>query len=114
MYAAYRAATEHKGQPTVILAHTIKGYTLGTHFEGRNATHQMKKLTLQDLKDFRDTQRIPISDAELKVVNTPEVLSFATAECAFTLMLMAARRAGEGADAVLAGGRAGRRPSSWA
>ena len=66
VYAAYRAATEHKGQPTVILAHTIKGYTLGTHFEGRNATHQMKKLTLQDLKDFRDTQRIPISDAELE------------------------------------------------
>jgi pyruvate dehydrogenase E1 component len=66
VYAAYHAATEHKGQPTVILAHTIKGYTLGTHFEGRNATHQMKKLTLQDLKDFRDTQRIPISDAELE------------------------------------------------
>ena len=66
VYAAYRAAMDHKGQPTVILAHTIKGYTLGTHFEGRNATHQMKKLTLQDLKDFRDTQRIPISDAELE------------------------------------------------
>jgi pyruvate dehydrogenase E1 component len=66
VYAAYRAAMEHKGQPTVILAHTIKGYTLGKHFEGRNATHQMKKLALQDLKDFRDTQRIPISDAELE------------------------------------------------
>ena len=50
MYAAYRAATEHKGQPTVILAKTIKGWTLGSHFEGRNATHQMKKLTLDDLK----------------------------------------------------------------
>ena len=44
VYAAYRAATEHKGQPTVILAKTIKGYSLGSHFEGRNATHQMKKL----------------------------------------------------------------------
>jgi pyruvate dehydrogenase E1 component len=66
VYAAYRAANEHKGQPTVILAHTIKGYTLGKHFEGRNATHQMKKLALQDLKDFRDTQRIPISDAQLE------------------------------------------------
>jgi pyruvate dehydrogenase E1 component len=65
VYAAYRAATEHKGQPTVILAKTIKGYTLGKHFEGRNATHQMKKLALQDLKDFRDSQRIPISDEEL-------------------------------------------------
>ena len=63
VYAAYRAAMEHKGQPTVILAKTIKGYTLGKHFEGRNATHQMKKLALEDLKDFRDSQRIPITDA---------------------------------------------------
>jgi len=66
IYAAYKAAMEHKGQPTVILAHTIKGYTLGKHFEGRNATHQMKKLTLEDLKYFRDIQRIPISDEELE------------------------------------------------
>jgi pyruvate dehydrogenase E1 component len=66
VYAAYAAAMAHKGQPTVILAKTIKGYTLGSHFEGRNATHQMKKLTLQDLKDFRDSIRIPISDAELE------------------------------------------------
>jgi pyruvate dehydrogenase E1 component len=66
VYAAYRAAVEHKGQPTVILAKTIKGYTLGKHFEGRNATHQMKKLTLGDLKDFRDRERIPISDAQLE------------------------------------------------
>jgi pyruvate dehydrogenase E1 component len=66
VYAAYRAAVEHKGQPTVILAKTIKGYALGSYFEGRNATHQMKKLRLEDLKDFRDTQRIPISDAQLE------------------------------------------------
>jgi pyruvate dehydrogenase E1 component len=66
VYAAYRAAVEHKGQPTVILAKTIKGYALGKHFEGRNATHQMKKLTLEDLKEFRDTQRIPVSDAQLE------------------------------------------------
>ncbi len=66
VYAAYRAAMEHKGQPTVILAKTIKGYTLGSHFQGRNATHQMKKLALQDLKDFRDSMRIPISDAQLE------------------------------------------------
>ncbi len=50
----------------MILAKTIKGYTLGKHFEGRNATHQMKKLALQDLKDFRDSQRIPISDEQLE------------------------------------------------
>ena len=65
MYAAYRAATEHTGQPTVILAKTIKGWTLGSHFEGRNATHQMKKLTLDDLKGFRDRLQIPIADADL-------------------------------------------------
>ena len=66
VYAAYKAATEFKGKPTVILAHTVKGYGLGTHFEGRNATHQMKKLTLADLKAFRDHLRIPITDDQLE------------------------------------------------
>jgi pyruvate dehydrogenase E1 component len=66
VYAAYAAALENTGQPTVILAKTIKGYGLGSHFAGRNATHQMKKLSLDDLKQFRDSQRIPISDAELE------------------------------------------------
>jgi pyruvate dehydrogenase E1 component len=66
VYAAYQAATEHHGQPTVILAKTIKGYGLGPHFAGRNATHQMKKMTLEDLKLFRDSLRIPVSDEELE------------------------------------------------
>ena len=66
VYAAYAAALENTGQPTVILAKTIKGYGLGSHFAGRNATHQMKKLSLDDLKQFRDSQRIPISDADLE------------------------------------------------
>ena len=66
VYAAYKAATEYKGQPTVILAKTVKGYGLGTHFEGRNATHQMKKLTLADLKAFRDHMHVPITDAQLE------------------------------------------------
>ncbi|WP_068170119.1 pyruvate dehydrogenase (acetyl-transferring), homodimeric type [Rothia sp. ND6WE1A] len=66
VYAAYKAALETKGQPTVILAQGIKGYGLGTHFEGRNATHQMKKLTMEDLKAFRDHLRIPFSDEELE------------------------------------------------
>ncbi len=66
MYAAYKAATEHKNQPTVILAKTIKGWTLGSSFEGRNATHQMKKLTIDNLKQFRDRLDIPISDAVLE------------------------------------------------
>ena len=65
MYAAYSAATSHKGQPTVVIAKTIKGWTLGNHFEGRNATHQMKKLTVDDLKHFRDTLHIPIDDEQL-------------------------------------------------
>ncbi|MBV9846204.1 MAG: pyruvate dehydrogenase (acetyl-transferring), homodimeric type [Kutzneria sp.] len=66
VYAAYQAAMEHTGQPTVILAKTIKGYGLGPHFAGRNATHQMKKMTLDDLKLFRDELRIPITDADLE------------------------------------------------
>ena len=66
IYAAFQRAMETKDRPTVILAHTIKGYGLGHNFEGRNATHQMKKLTLEDLKSFRDRQGIPISDAELE------------------------------------------------
>ncbi|MCO5293799.1 MAG: pyruvate dehydrogenase (acetyl-transferring), homodimeric type [Homoserinimonas sp.] len=66
VYAAFKAATEHKGQPTVILVKTIKGYGLGPSFEGRNATHQMKKLSLENLKDFRDAMQIPITDAALE------------------------------------------------
>ncbi|MEU8350890.1 pyruvate dehydrogenase (acetyl-transferring), homodimeric type, partial [Streptomyces sp. NPDC048845] len=66
IYAAYKAAKEHKGQPTVILAQTVKGWTLGPSFEGRNATHQMKKLTVDDLKHFRDRLHLPIPDKELE------------------------------------------------
>jgi len=66
LYAAYKAATEHTGQPTVILAKTIKGWTLGSHFEARNATHQMKKLTLDDLKQFRDRLYLDIPDKQLE------------------------------------------------
>ncbi|MBX3094395.1 MAG: pyruvate dehydrogenase (acetyl-transferring), homodimeric type [Cryobacterium sp.] len=66
VYSAFKAAVDHKGKPTVILAKTVKGYGLGTAFEGRNATHQMKKLTLDGLKLFRDAMRIPITDAQLE------------------------------------------------
>ena len=66
VYAAFKAAREHTGQPTVILAHTVKGWTLGEHFEGRNATHQMKKLTKAELKAFRDRLYLPITDAQLE------------------------------------------------
>jgi len=71
LFAAYKEATEHKGRPTVILAKTIKGWTLGSHFEARNATHQMKKMTLEDLKAFRDTLQIPISDEQIDAYTPP-------------------------------------------
>ncbi len=64
VYAAFDAATRHNGQPTVILAKTIKGWTIDS-LEGKNATHQMKKLTKDDLKRFRDRLHLPISDHEI-------------------------------------------------
>ncbi|CAN5362900.1 pyruvate dehydrogenase (acetyl-transferring), homodimeric type [soil metagenome] len=65
VYAAIKAAVEHTGQPTVILAKTIKGWTLGPDFEARNATHQMKKLTTKALKGFRDRLDLDITDEQL-------------------------------------------------
>jgi len=65
VYAAYQAAVNHRGAPTVILAKTIKGYGLGEAGEGKNITHQQKKLNEQELKDFRRRFGIPISDAEV-------------------------------------------------
>ncbi|QBR91579.1 pyruvate dehydrogenase (acetyl-transferring), homodimeric type [Nocardioides euryhalodurans] len=64
VYAAFDAATKTSGQPTVILAKTIKGWTIDA-LEGKNATHQMKKLTKDDLKKFRDRLYLPISDKEI-------------------------------------------------
>ncbi len=65
VHAAYRAAVEHRGAPTVILAKTIKGYGLGEGGEGRNVTHQQKKLNEEELRQFRDRFEIPIPDAQL-------------------------------------------------
>jgi pyruvate dehydrogenase E1 component len=66
VYAAFDSATKHVGQPTVILAHTIKGWTLGKDFEGRNATHQMKKLSKPELKELRDRLYLEIPDSALE------------------------------------------------
>ncbi len=66
VYAAYAAAVQHKGAPTVILAKTVKGWTLGPGIEGRNVTHQAKKLTADELKIFRDRLELPIPDDKLK------------------------------------------------
>lgn len=65
VFAAYKAATEHKGQPTVILAKTIKGYGLGESGEGKNITHQQKKLNEDELREFRTRFGIPISDEDV-------------------------------------------------
>lgn len=65
VYAAYKAAVGHTGSPTVILARTIKGYGLGEAGEGKNITHQQKKLNEQELRDFRSRFGIPISDDQV-------------------------------------------------
>src|SRR5436305_1527518 len=64
VYAAYKAATEHRGGPTVILARTIKGYGLGEAGEGKNVTHQQKKLNEDELKEFRSRFGIPLNDQD--------------------------------------------------
>jgi len=69
IYAAYKAAIDHKGQPTVILAKTVKGYGLGEAGEGRNITHQQKKLNEKELREFRSRFEVPISDED--VAETP-------------------------------------------
>ena len=65
LFAAYTAAMQPNGKPTVILAKTVKGWTLGSTFEGRNSTHQMKKMSLEDIVTFRDRLGIPIPDSQL-------------------------------------------------
>jgi pyruvate dehydrogenase E1 component len=65
VYAAYNAAVNHKGSPTVILAKTIKGYGLGESGEGKNITHQQKKLNEEEMKEFRSRFGIPISDEQI-------------------------------------------------
>ncbi|MFJ8646537.1 pyruvate dehydrogenase (acetyl-transferring), homodimeric type [Streptomyces sp. NPDC093546] len=63
VFAAYKAALSHKGAPTVILAQTVKGFTLGKGFESKNANHQMKKLSVEEFKDMRDLLGLPIPDS---------------------------------------------------
>ena len=65
VYNAYKAAVEHKGAPTVILARTVKGYGLGEAGEGKNITHQQKKMNEEELRAFRTRFGIPVSDAEI-------------------------------------------------
>jgi len=81
VYAAYHAATHHKGEPTVILAKTIKGYGMGDAGESENDTHSVKKLNLEELKQFRDRFDVPLTDKEIEDVpyyrpapDSPEML----------------------------------------
>ena len=83
VYAAYHAATQHTGQPTVILAKTIKGYGMGDAGESENDTHQVKKLNLEELKYFRNRFDVPLSDKELEGIpyfrpadDSPEMVYF--------------------------------------
>jgi pyruvate dehydrogenase E1 component len=68
VYAAYAAASKHKGQPTVILAKTIKGYGMGESGEGQNITHQQKKMGTSSVRSFRDRFRVPIDDDQVESV----------------------------------------------
>ena len=69
VYAAYKEATEHKGAPSVIIAKTVKGYGLGEAGEGKNISHQQKKLNEKELREYREKLSIPLSDE--KVVDAP-------------------------------------------
>ncbi len=80
LYAAYQAAVEHRGSPTVILAKTVKGWALGEGFLGKNVTHQLKKMNLDQLREFRDLLELPIPDSRLEDApyyhpgpNSPEI-----------------------------------------
>ncbi|HVA32542.1 MAG TPA: pyruvate dehydrogenase (acetyl-transferring), homodimeric type, partial [Candidatus Baltobacteraceae bacterium] len=68
VYAAYKAAVEHRGEPTVILAKTIKGYGMGEAGEARNIAHQAKKMEVEAMRAFRDRFKIPVSDAQIEKV----------------------------------------------
>ncbi|HPX89438.1 MAG TPA: pyruvate dehydrogenase (acetyl-transferring), homodimeric type [Methylophilaceae bacterium] len=91
VYAAYHAAVNHKGQPTVILAKTVKGYGMGEAGEAQNTTHQQKSMDIESLKKFRDRFDLPITDEQV------ENLSFyKPADDSPEMQYMAARRAAMG------------------
>ncbi len=87
VYAAYAAAVKHQGQPTVILAKTVKGYGMGEAGEGQNITHQQKKMGEASLKAFRDRFNIPISDEEI-----PETPFYHPAEDSTEMVYLRERR----------------------
>lgn len=112
VYAAYRAAVDHKGQPTVILAKTIKGYSLGAHFQGRNATHQMKSLRWKTLSGsgtrcgspsaMRSWTRIPTCRPTTTPGRTPRRSATCSTVAAPSAASCRAPHQGQGAQAALA------------
>jgi len=91
VYAAYAAAVAHTGQPTVILAKTVKGYGMGASGEAQNPTHQAKKMALDDLRAFRDRFQIPVSDEDL-----PKLPFYRPADDSPEMKYLHARRAALG------------------
>jgi pyruvate dehydrogenase E1 component len=101
VYAAYHAAVNHKGQPTVILAKTVKGYGMGLAGEGQNITHQQKSMDITSLKAFRDRFDLPITDEQVEslsfykpAADTPEMIYMAERRAAMGGSVPARRRKG--------------------
>ncbi len=101
VYAAYHSAVNHKGQPTVILAKTVKGYGMGEAGEAQNTTHQQKSMDLTSLKHFRDRFDLPITDEQVEnlsfykpAADSPEMLYMATRRAAMGGSVPARRRKG--------------------
>ena len=105
VYAAYKAAVEHTGQPTVILARTIKGYGIGEAGEGKNITHQQKKLNEDELRAFRTRFGVPIGDEEVAKApfyrppdNSPEITYILERRKQLGGFVPQARRSGRAAE----------------
>jgi pyruvate dehydrogenase E1 component len=101
VYAAYAAATQHKGQPTVILAKTVKGYGMGDSGEAQNTTHQQKSMDIDSLKAFRDRFDLPLSDEQVEnlsyykpAADSPEMLYLAERRVAMGGSVPSRRRKG--------------------
>ncbi len=101
VYAAYHAAVNHKGQPTVILAKTVKGYGMGEAGEGQNTTHQQKSMDIESLKKFRDRFDLPLSDEQVEslsfykpAADSPEMTYMAERRAAMGGSVPARRRKG--------------------
>jgi len=101
VYAAYAAATQHKGQPTVILAKTVKGYGMGDAGEAQNTTHQQKSMDIASLKAFRDRFDLPLSDEQVESLSfykppadSPEMVYMAERRAAMGGSVPARRRRG--------------------